>query len=277
MKKIFSKQLVLIIIDIILLIVSIIAYNGIYKSERGKIEYTELSTKFIEENQEPVFRIGQIILYSSANAVDNSNGNLKDIDISQFTDIELYIDNKTKGDELTPENTISELYVDKIKVTSDSNDGEKIFNYKNPLMCGKYTELQSHTEGGILFNVVNSNDNNRKANYDEPVFYTDCSNPISFGYINKNILTGCEVTANNGSISFDGSILKNANIDLDELKSSINFTIYLRNNYDEEFVCNVTIDNNLLSDDATTQGIYSGYLMKIIDTKDVKYNFLKVS
>ncbi len=277
MKKIFSKQLVLIIIDIILLIVSINAYNGIYKSERGKIEYTELSTKFIEENQEPVFRIGQIILYSSANAVDNSNGNLKDIDISQFTDIELYIDNKTKGDELTPENTISELYVDKIKVTSDSNDGEKIFNYKNPLMCGKYTELQSHTEGGILFNVVNSNDNNRKANYDEPVFYTDCSNPISFGYINKNILTGCEVTANNGSISFDGSILKNANIDLDELKSSINFTIYLRNNYDEEFVCNVTIDNNLLSDDATTQGIYSGYLMKIIDTKDVKYNFLKVS
>ena len=244
MKKIFSKQLVLIIIDIILLIVSINAYNGIYKSERGKIEYTELSTKFIEENQEPVFRIGQIILYSSANAVDNSNGNLKDIDISQFTDIELYIDNKTKGDELTPENTISELYVDKIKVTSDSNDGEKIFNYKNPLMCGKYTELQSHTEGGILFNVVNSNDNNRKANYDEPVFYTDCSNPISFGYINKNILTGCEVTANNGSISFDGSILKNANIDLDELKSSINFTIYLRNNYDEEFVCNVTIDNN---------------------------------
>ena len=277
MKKIFSKQLVLIIIDIILLIVSINAYNGIYKSERGKIEYTELSTKFIEENQEPVFMIGQIILYSSANAVDNSNGNLKDIDISQFTDIELYIDNKTKGDELTPENTISELYVDKIKVTSDSNDGEKIFNYKNPLMCGKYTELQSHTEGGILFNVVNSNDNNRKANYDEPVFYTDCSNPISFGYINKNILTGCEVTANNGSISFDGSILKNANIDLDELKSSINFTIYLRNNYDEEFVCNVTIDNNLLSDDATTQGIYSGYLMKIIDTKDVKYNFLKVS
>ena len=34
---------------------------------------------------------------------------LKDIDISQFTDIEIYIDNKLKSSEITAENTINEM------------------------------------------------------------------------------------------------------------------------------------------------------------------------
>ena len=77
MKKILNKQLVLIIVDIILLIVSIIAYKYIYEVEVGKQIYSEEAVRFVEENREPVFKIGKIILYSSANAIDNSNRNFK--------------------------------------------------------------------------------------------------------------------------------------------------------------------------------------------------------
>ena len=276
MKKASIKKPLIIIIDIILLIVSIIAYKYIYEVEVGKQIYSEEAVRFVEENKEPVFKIGKIILYSSANAIDNSNGLLKNFDISQFTDIEIYIDNTTKNKEITAENTISELYIDNIKISGAQDSGEKVINYKNPLECGKYVDIDNFREDGILFKIVNSNKKNQSADYNEPVFYTDCSNPISLGYINKNILTNCELTANSGSISFDGSILRSANIGIENLKTTISFTIHLKYNYNEEFVCNVKIDNDLESEEEN-DGIYTGYIMKIIENKEDEYNFLKTS
>lgn len=275
MKKIVLNRNLIIVIDIILLIVSIISYKFIYDVEVGKRIYADNATKFVDENKDPVFKIGKIILYSSANAIDNSeDGKLKDIDISQFTDIEIYIDNLSKIKEITAENTINEMYIDNIKISSKSENGEKIINYKNPLNCGKYVDLENYKEDGILFKITNSNKQNKIANYDENIFYTDCSNPISLGYINKNILTNCEVNSTNGSVAFDGSILKAANINLDDLKSTISFSIHLTNNYNEEFVCNVKIDNDLNSEN---EEIYSGYMMKVINPQDQEYSFLKIS
>ena len=113
-------------------------------------------------------------------------------------------------------------------------------------------------------------------NYDENVFYTDCTNPISLGYINKNILTGCTVDGTNASIENNGTILEMAGIDISKLKSTISFSIHLINNFNEEFVCNLSIDNDLTSTNEEDEGIYNGYLLKVIDTSDEKYNFLKV-
>ncbi len=270
--KVNKINTVILIIDIILLIISIISYKYIFEIETTKRIYSEESTKFVEENKNPVYKISKIILYSSANAVDNSNGELKNIDISQFTDIEIYLDNKAKTEEITPENTVNELFIDNIKIESNSEAGEKIFNYKNPLKCGKYVDLENWSNDGILFNVVNSNEKNEEANYDENIFYTDCSNPISLGFINKNILTSGEVQSNNASISFDGSILADAAVDLETLNATISFSLHLINNYNEEFVCNIKIDNDLTNED-----IYTGYLMKIINPQDDEYQFIKAN
>ena len=264
---------IVIVINIFLLAIAIFAYNYIYQVETTKNMYTEDVEKFVEQNKEPVFNIGKIMLYSSAYAIDNSEeGKLQDIDISQYTDIVLYVDNKEENEELTPENTISEIFIDNFKITSDSNVGEKIINYKNPEKIGKYVDLNNYSGDGVLYRVVNTNAKNDDAIYDEPVFYTDCTNPISLGFINKNVLTNCAVANTGGSISFDGSILKGANIDLNDLTAQISFTIHIKNNYNEEFVCNVTIDNVL---DTPEREIDSGYLLKAID--DHEFKFLKVS
>lgn len=266
---------IILIINIVLLIVSIIAYKYIFQVETGRRIYLEESEKFVAENESPVFEINKIILYSSANAIDNSNGELKSLDISQFTDIELFINNKAKSEEITAENTINELFIDNIKIESNSEKGEKIFNYKNPLNCGKYMELDNWLNDGILFKVINSNEKNKNANYDENIFYTDCSNPISLGYLNKNILTNCEVNSNNASISFDGSILSDAGINLEDLKTKITFTVHIVNNFNEKFICNIKIDNDLI-DETGENSIYSGYLMKIINPVDDEFNFIKI-
>lgn len=275
MKK--NKLRIVLVLDIILLIVSFFAYKHIFQTETGKRIYSTEAVKFSEENKNSVFKIEKIILYSGANVIDNSNGELKSLDISQFTDMEIFIDNKSKSEELTPENTINELFIEGIKIEgADGLNGQKIFNYKNPLSCGKYSDLLNWNDDGILFKVLNSNDQNNEANYDEPVFYTDCSNPISLGYINKDILTNCEVNSNNASISFDGSILKSAGIALKDLDFNLSFNLHLVNNYNEEFVSNIVIDNKL-SDKNGDDGIYSGYMMQIINPQDDQYKFIKVS
>lgn len=271
-KKKINTSLIL-TIDIMLLILSIFTYKHIFDVETLKKNYAEETSKFIENNENPVFKIGQIILYSSANAIDNSDGELKDLDISQFTDMEIYIDNTLKSSEVTAENTINEMFIDNIKINGKETESERIFNYKNPQNCGKYVELSNWEADGILFNITRTNEEDKKANYDYNIFYTDCSNPISLGYINKNILTGCTVSQEIGTIAFDGTILKSAGINVKDLKTNISFSINITNNYNEKFVCNLSLDIDLESED---EGIYSGYLIKMLNPEGDKYNFVKV-
>lgn len=263
-----------IIVIVILCLISVLGYKYIFEVETLRNRYAEESAAFIENNNNPVFKVGQIILFSSANATDNSEGKLKNIDISQFTDMSIYIDNKGKNKEITPENTISEMYIDNIKIEGVSNNGEKILNYKNPKNTGKYVELENWQQDGILFSILNTNPKNDLANYEEPIFYTDCSNPISLGFINKNILTNCEVGEETGTITFDGSILKAANVNLEDLKTKVSFTINITNNYNEKYACNVELDLDLTSEN---QEIYSGYLVKMFKPVGVEYNFVKIS
>ena len=271
-RKINSRAIL--IINIILLIFLIVAYRYIFSVEKGRKVYAEEMVAFAENNENPVFSIDKIIIHNSAHAVDNSDGELSDIDISQFSDLEIFIDNKGKSEEITGENTINEMYITNIKIESQEKNGEKILNYKNPHNCGKYVDLNNWEADGILFNITRTNDEDEEANYDHNIFYTDCSNPISLGYINKNILEGCAVSKDLGTIAFDGRILKSANIDKDDLNSKISFSINITNNFNEKFVCNLTIDLNFESED---EGIYDGYFIKILNPEGQNYNFIKVS
>ena len=263
---------ILIIIDIILLIVTIIAYKIVYNMENNKTTYTEETTKFIEENTNPVFKIKKIVLWSSAYAVDNSDKELKDIDISQFTDIEIYIDNLSKHSELTGENTINSMYIDEIKIETDEMNRDVRFNYKNPYNCGKFVDLQNWQEDGILFKVINTNKKQIEANYDENIFYTDCSNPITLGYVNKNFMTHCEISGETGVISFDGSILSKITQDIKKLNSKISFNINIVNNFNEKFKCKVEINNDLT---ANNYAIDTGFLNREIIPQNNELFFLK--
>lgn len=271
-RKINSRAIL--IINIILLIFLIVAYRYIFSVEKVRKVYAEEMVAFAENNENPVFSIDKIIIHNSAHAVDNSDGELSDINISQFSDLEIFIDNKGKSEEITGENTINEMYITNIKIESQEKNGEKILNYKNPHNCGKYVDLNNWEADGILFNITRTNDEDEEANYDHNIFYTDCSNPISLGYINKNILEGCAVSKDLGTIAFDGRILKSANIDKEDLNSKISFSINITNNFNEKFVCNLTIDLNFESED---EGIYDGYFIKILNPEGQNYNFIKVS
>ena len=269
-----QKIIVLIIAIIVLIFMSSLVYRNVISVKRANNILAKEMETIVEENKEPVFTIQKVVLYSSAEYEDLSvEQNLQDISIHQYTDIALYISNDKTQDgsmkaknteyELTEANTVSELYIDEIKVESKKNLGIKLFNYKNPLEIGKYRTIENSVER-IDFNIIHKNEDNKK-DYTNPTFFTDCSNPITVGMLNKNVLEHC-TASNDGTLALDGSILKNAGVNLDDLQTVISFKVHLKNNLNEEFVCNVVLENDLGNG---TETIYDGYLLKVLSSEDL--------
>ena len=146
--------------------------------------------------------------------------------------------------------------IDNISIDIDPKYDDLSLDYKNPLNFGKYNDINHKVEDNnrIDFSIIYNNSQNDEANYSNPTFYTDCSNPISLGFINNNVVTGFSLEENN-NLDFNGSILKQANVDINSLNFKLSFTIHIKNNLNENYTYNMAIDN-------TMDKIEEGYLYK---------------
>ncbi len=239
--------------------------------------WRNIDTKYAEsvydKNKNTIFRISKIITYSGAEAKDNSD-NLQDFNIFQFSDIAIYIDNHYEIEELTEENTIKEMYLDNFKIELPKRIGSaQNMYYKNPFNIGKFRELDfDKIQDKLNYDIIYKNEENDEEFYNTPVFFTDCSNPISLSYINDNIYTNYSVPKNS-SISYDGRVLKDIDINLDNIKPKISFTIHVKNNLNEDFVCNVNCNVNFENSEGS---IYSGYFVEINENLGQTYKFFKL-
>ena len=271
--KIKNVKLAFVILMILAFVLLLLYYNFIFSTSFAKNKFANEMVEISDGNENTIFSIQKIVLYSSANAIDNSkNQSLSDMSISQYTDLSIYIDNSQSISDMTDENTIKELYIDNIVITSDSDLGTKILNYKNPLKFGEYKELEQPNNNRIDFKIINTNEENENNNYDDATFYTDCSNPITLGYLNKDILTNYSVSDNSKSVSFNGKVLKEANINLEDINYTLNFTIHIVNKLNQNFSYNMKLDINLDDDNG---GIYNGYVYKGKTTSGGEYKFLR--
>lgn len=145
-KKIkLNKRDVVVLIVIVCIVIFIYAKYIIYKGIKDYQFATEMEA-ISSNNENAVFCIDKIVLYSSASAIDNSEGaTMQDLDICQYTDIAIYIDNTSYITELTEENTIKELYIDNIEIEEATSKGEKSLSYKNPLNYGKFQIVSQST------------------------------------------------------------------------------------------------------------------------------------
>ena len=267
--KIKNVKLTFVILIILAIVVLLLYYNFVFSTAFSRNNYANQMEEIAEENKNPIFSIQKIHLYNSANAVDNSEDqSLSNMAISQYSDISIYIDNGQTISDLTDENSVKELYIDNIEITSKSEKGNKILNYKNPLNFGKYQDIVQPERDRIDFTIINTNEQNENHNYSEPTFYTDCSNPISLGFLNKDLLTNYSVSDENSAVSFNGKILEQANVSLDDINYTLNFTIHIINNLNQHFSYNMRLDVDL-------SGIYDGYTYIGKDTSGTEYQFFK--
>lgn len=252
---------------IVLVLYNVFVFSGLNK----KNEFTNQMLEIASENENPIFNIQKITTYSSADAFnEEDNRSLQNMSISQFSDLAIYLDNSLSSSDLTAENTVSELYIDNIKISANSDKGTKILNYKNPLDFTTYKDLDSTDR--ITFKIIRTNEQNENTNYDEPTFYTDCSNPITLGFLNKNILTDYSASSDANSVSFNGKVLQEAGVSLDDVNYSLSFTIHIVNNVGQKFAYNMKLDVNLGGDDG---GIFNGYTNNTVTTSGDVFKFFR--
>ena len=274
--KIKNVKLAFVILIIALFVVFLLYYHFVFAGSFARNDFANQMVEISEANERSVFNVQKVLLYSSANAIDNSESQaLQNMSICQYTDISIYIDNMANASELTDENTIKQLYIDNINITSNSDKGTKLLDYKNPLNFGKYEEIEVPQNNRIDFNIVNTNVENENYDYSKPTFYTDCSNPISLGYMNKDILTDYSVSEGTTSVSYNGKVLQEAGINLDELKYTLSFKIHIINNLNEEFVYQMSMDVDL--NDENNGMETNGYVYKTQNTQGTQYQFFRVN
>lgn len=107
----------------------------------------------------------------------------------QYSDIAIYLDNTSTVYDMTSENTVKELYIDNVKITTGSDKGYQYINYKNALDFAKYKEIAEPESEKIEYNIITNNNQNDNTDYSKPTFYSDCSNPITLEYMNQDIIT----------------------------------------------------------------------------------------
>ena len=276
MKKIRIKhhKTVLTIFILLLCILSFLYYDLIFKTSYAKDEFSSQVEKVAEQNENPIFKIQKILIYSSANAIDKSeNESLQDLSILQYSDIAITIDNTSTVYDLTNENTVKELYIDNISIQTGSDKGHQYINYKSPFDFAEYKGIEELNSDKIEYNIVSTNDENNHTDYATPTFYTDCSNPITLEYMNENIVTNYATSSDSNTISFNGKVLQEAGIDLNDINYTLNFTIHIVNNLNEEFICPVRLKVDLSGNDG---GIYKGEKNENLSVSGYEYNFIKI-
>ena len=276
MKKIKIKhhKTVLTIFILLLCILSFLYYDLIFKTSYAKDEFSTQVEKIANQNENPIFKIQKILIYSSANAIDKSeNESLQDLSILQYSDIAIYLDNTSTVYDLTNENTVKELYIDNISIQTGSDKGHQYINYKSPFDFAEYKGIEELNSDKIEYNIVSTNDENNHTDYATPTFYTDCSNPITLEYMNENIVTNYATSSDSNTISFNGKVLQEAGIDLNDINYTLNFTIHIVNNLNEEFICPVRLKVDLSGNDG---GIYKGEKNENLSVSGYEYNFIKI-
>lgn len=264
MKK---KKLILTVITIFLSLFVFILYCLVFNKFVLKRNFENDILAFAKKNENSIFKIDQITLFSSCDAKNKSlsNTNYTIENLYQYTDIAFFV--KSSSNEKTLENTIKKLSINNIKYSNIPSAGEPKLYYKNLNNFAKGNIIEENIiQDSLDFTVVSDD----YANLDEPILYNNLANPIVLSYVNTNVKTDYTITDTSNPITYDGSLLKKCNVLLNTINCNFSFDITITNNLDQEFKCTVYINIPLESDN---KSIYDGSIIKKENTNFIFYRY----
>ena len=259
-KKLYIKLAITIVL-IILCIMLITSTIRVYIVNK---EFANNMSEIAKLNSKTVFSIDRIYLYSSADAKSKeTNKPIWDLNIYQYTDIALFINNRD-SEGISYENTIKDLTIDNVKFNGLEAGNPKLY-YKN---VNDFAKLDIANENEIKdsmqFNVINSGD----ADYTKPTIYSNCQNPITLEYVNFNMKEETKISDISTPLTYDGSLLKKAGISLSTIKCTLSFRVTIVNNYNQKYVATVYIDIPI-EDSFSNTNIYDGKIIKNIENTNI--------
>lgn len=258
--KLIAKLIVTLIL-VVLCTVTIIDIITIYKINDS---FSDSIDEIARLNSKTVFSIDRIYLYSSADATSNETTKpVWDLNIFQFTDIALYINNRA-DEGVTYENTIKELTIDNVKF-NNIQSGTPALYYKNVNDFAKLTNSEENKIGDSLeFNVINSGE----ADYGTPVIYSNCQNPITLEYVNTGMKENTIISDISTPLTYDGSLLRKSGILISQMECTLSFRITIINNYNHKYVATVYIDIPL-KDSLNNTSIYDGKIIRNLENTNL--------
>lgn len=261
-KELNKKSLRLLTLLVSILLICIVIYIFFVQDIFIKVNLEQDSLNFSSLNENIPFSLRKIILFSSATAESGSVNQLLSLDISQYCDIGIYL-NEQKTSTL-----ISSLYIDNISISSPEI-GTPCLYKKSISDLGKCSfDEKNIINNRFDFNVINYEQN---INYNNYEIYNDGSIPITIGFYNENIKT--EFITEKSEIIYDGTLLKEAVIPLTSLNCKISFTINIVTNLNEHYICNVNIDIPFEDENGS---IYdTGYITKEFNSNETN-KFIRI-
>ena len=258
--KLIAKLIVTLIL-VVLCTVTIIDIITIYKINDS---FSDSIDEIARLNSKTVFSIDRIYLYSSADATSNETTKpVWDLNIFQFTDIALYINNRA-DEGVTYENTIKELTIDNVKF-NNIQSGTPALYYKNVNDFAKLINSEENKIGDSLeFNVINSGE----ADYSTPVIYSNCQNPITLEYVNTGMKENTVISDISTPLTYDGSLLRKSGILISQIECTLSFRITIINNYNQKYVATVYIDIPL-EDSLNNTSIYDGKIIRNLENTNL--------
>lgn len=229
------KNLMKNLLIILLFVLLIFLLYHLFTRFLSKYSLEQESIKFNESIQNSPFSVSKIIMYSSAHG-ENQNTTFQKsnwtLNILQYTDIAIYLEHSGKN--LSSANTIKKLSLENIQISSPMVGNPTVY-YLDSLNFGTATFNENYKLANLTeFTVLNDENKNNEIQSNTPVFFTDCSNPITLKYINQSVKENYIITSNE-PVFFDGRLLNMANIPLSNLAANISFDIHLESNDDIDY------------------------------------------
>lgn len=268
-----DKQITLIIkISIIIFIIlfSVLILNTLKNLKLNQqIEKKEPVLSLTTDSN--IFKVDSVLIYSSANALNNQKmqKDYWDLNLYQYNDMSISIDNHVSIDGLTLKNTIKEMYIDNVNYPITPDKGKPALYSKSSNFFGiGVIDIEKLISDKLEFNVTSSNDDELT---NEPSFYSDCSNPILLSSINEEIVPNFVRRNTNSQVTFDGTLLLDAQVLLSNIEYSVSFSIHIINNLDEEYICNLVVPIKL-RDESEINTLHDGsYQQTLTDLSTSKF------
>lgn len=249
-----SKSLKLLFLLLLILIICIIIYLSFIRDFFIKRNFEQDSINFASLNANIPFSLNKIILFSSATAEANSVNQSLSLDISQYCDIGIYLNNADKANTI-----IKSLYINNIYISSPELGTPFLYKKRiNDLGRCSFNE-ENIINNDFYFNIIESTN---VLNYDNYELLNDGSTPISIGFYNKDIKK--DFVPSDTQISYNGTLLKKSLVPQTSLNCNISFTINITTTADAHYICNVNFDIPFEDD---TGSIYdTGHSIKELET-----------
>ena len=261
------KKVIFLVVFIFLLFILILLTHFLFSPLFNKLSFENYVLNISTENISNIFTVDRIVLFSSCHSETtiNSNNTTTINNLNQFTDIAVFINNE--NEDYTLENTLKSVSIEGISFNTTPNLGTPNLYYKG---LNDFAKFSINEENLLSSNLIFSVSSEDEINYDEPILFNNCANPITLGYVNSNIKTDYTINNSDSAISYDGSLLKRCNVLLDDINCSLSFTINIENNLGEHFKCPVYISIPLQNE---SNSIYDGSYTYIYNPNYMFYKY----